>query len=85
MAEHKTIKYAQIKNQDGTLGEEHYFGVDADNVFFDYEENGASYSAKQIIDNYLKFMQSSWFIYRGTETPNPSSRIGLWIDINGND
>lgn len=85
MAEHKTIQYAQIKNRDNTLGEEHYFGVDADNVFFDYEQNGVTYSAKQMMDNYLKFMQNSWFIYRGTETPNSSSRIGLWIDTNVND
>ena len=85
MAERKTIKYAQIKNQDNTLGEEHDFGVVADDVFFDYPANGATYSASQMFDNYLKFMNTSWFIYRGSETPNTQSRIGIWLDTNPND
>lgn len=77
MAEVKTIHYAQIKDDSGALVEQNNFSVDASNVF--YEHNGVTYTLKQVLDNYMKFMTTGWHVYKG-DTPPANHQIGIWID-----
>lgn len=81
MANTKTIASVQkiaVKQQDGTLGEEHPIGVTSDYVI----DKGSNYTLDKIITHYLKFIKEVPFVYDSSDGVEPvnSTRIGLWID-----
>lgn len=78
MATSNLVKTVATKQEDGTLGNDYKFGVSFNEVVDD-RPGKTSYSLAQFFDNYISYMKSTYFVYRGTDTPK-NQKIGLWID-----
>lgn len=73
------VREVTQKQNDGTFGEHYRIGATFNDIV-DGERSGASgYSLADFFDNYMSFMNNSFFVYRGTNEPT-NTHIGIWID-----
>ena len=76
MADQKTIlSKVRQKNDQGSFDA----SVDIGLTYKQVIDDTTGYSLKQFYNNYLQFMNSSYFMYTGAEQPVNSKTL-LWID-----
>lgn len=72
------VKTVAVKNEEGTLGNDYKFGTTFEEVI-DGRASKGGYSLAQFFDNYMDFMNNSFFVYRG-ENEVTNTKMGVWID-----